>query len=201
MHGSYTGDNDDNSLFSAMGVEIYENTFNNGAFGMDLFDQRGGMALCYNNIFTGTYTGVWIQARAEDNANLINPITSANGEYKYVNSSYYFGNRYLGTNIVPAIILSQVDHGSPVGLVPQANRDFYNENPLFDGTNGVGVGTFAKRPSTCVLPANARTGVGYWATDQSILYVATANNTWTVFFTPYTYPHPLQTLLSDATDK
>ncbi len=63
-------------------------------------------------------------------------------------------------------------------------------------TGGVGSGTLAARPSTCT------TGVAYWATDQGSwnqsgsggqgeLFKCTATNTWTLFYTPYTYPHPL----------
>lgn len=66
----------------------------------------------------------------------------------------------------------------------------------FNGTAGVGNGTLAARPSTCT------TGVAYWATDQGSwnksgnggqgeLFKCTATNTWTLFYTPYTYPHPL----------
>jgi hypothetical protein len=66
----------------------------------------------------------------------------------------------------------------------------------FNGTVGVGSGTLASRPSTCT------TGVAYWATDQGSwnhssgggqgeLFKCTATNTWTLFYTPYTYPHPL----------
>lgn len=67
-----------------------------------------------------------------------------------------------------------------------ANRDYYAYNASFDGTTGVGVGLLASRPATCT------TGVGYWATDTEILYVATATNTWEPYYTPYTYPHPLR---------
>jgi hypothetical protein len=46
--------------------------------------------------------------------------------------------------------------------------------------------------------------VAYWATDQGnwnqsgngqgsgVLYQCTATNTWSVYYTPYTYPYPLQ---------
>lgn len=86
----------------------------------------------------------------------------------------------------------------------QANRDYYNYNASFNGTTGTGCGALASRPATCT------TGVGYWATDQSCssltdrvgvapstpisgtLYKCTATDTWTSYFTPYTYPHPLR---------
>jgi hypothetical protein len=86
-----------------------------------------------------------------------------------------------------------------------ANRDFYSEvsqsaqtSPTspFNGTVGTGYGTLANRPITCTP------SVGYWATDQGSwntsgsggqgqLFVCTATNTWTLYFTPYAYPHPL----------
>lgn len=88
------------------------------------------------------------------------------------------------------------------------NRDFYYENANqsaqtsatypFDGstTIGVGHGPSAFQPTTCT------TGVAYWATDQGNwnqsgsggqgeLFKCTSTNTWTLSYTPYTYPHPL----------
>jgi hypothetical protein len=74
-----------------------------------------------------------------------------------------------------------------------------NGGGAFDGTVGVGSGTIASRPATCT------TGVGWWATDQGswdttiaantsgLFYKCTSTNTWTLFYTPYTYPHPLVT--------
>jgi hypothetical protein len=85
----------------------------------------------------------------------------------------------------------------------KANRDFYDYTASFNGTSGMGAGTLANRPATCTP------GVAYWATNQSTsdlkgmvgknpttpiagtLYKCTAANTWTEYFKPYVYPHPL----------
>jgi hypothetical protein len=98
---------------------------------------------------------------------------------------------------------------APVGAVEGvmiANRNFYSQSvgqtaqtsstSPFNGSSGTGWGTLANRPSTCTQ------GVGYWATDQGNwnqsgsgsqgeLFVCSAANTWSLYYTPYTYPHPL----------
>ena len=90
-----------------------------------------------------------------------------------------------------------------------ANHDYYtdnsNGNPQeqtsptspFNGSKGVGFGTLANRPTSCTPQ------VGYWATDQGSwnqsgngfgqgeLFICTATDTWSLSYTPYTYPHPL----------
>ena len=96
-----------------------------------------------------------------------------------------------------------------VSLASQTSQS----NP-FNGTMGVGHGTLANRPSTCTTTPEAldagNGGVGYWCTDcgnwntstsnsrgvqangtSGQLYVCTATNTWSLYYTPYTYPHPL----------
>jgi hypothetical protein len=87
---------------------------------------------------------------------------------------------------------------SPEGLVGDTtgilsdNKDYYQqflatygESGSFNGTAGIGQGLLSARTSTCT------TGVGYWATDTTTLYTCNTTNTWTTYYTPYTYPHPL----------
>lgn len=92
----------------------------------------------------------------------------------------------------------------------QENRDYYKTSSSFTGATGVGCGTLANRPATCT------TGVGYWVPNTTddptagscsdltnfaganatyhgagTLYKCTATNTWSTYFVPYSYPHPL----------
>lgn len=78
------------------------------------------------------------------------------------------------------------------------DRDYfvYNTSPGSNQTSGVAEGNFASHPSTC------SNGVGYWALDRGswntnlaantsgALYVCTSN-TYNLYYTPFTYPHPL----------
>jgi len=91
--------------------------------------------------------------------------------------------------------------------VTQENRDYYlqlpnyKESATFNGTAGIGVGTHAQRLTftTCKAgPGGNTPGVGFWETDTQTLYVCNPTNTWTTYYQPYTYPHPL-TQSSSAT--
>ncbi len=58
------------------------------------------------------------------------------------------------------------------------NRDFYT-------IPASRVGPLSALPPTCI-PYE-----GYFATDENTLYKCTAPDTWTAYYTPYKYPHPL----------
>lgn len=131
-----------------------------------------------------------------------------------------FRNYNASTNAkqdgVPSHPWNEPNYG-PLHLL--ANRDYYNAvsaspqiSPTspFNGTTGIGHGTLANRPTNCTHTTapggDEGGGVMYWATDQGswnvsgdgrgsgVLYRCSAANTWTVHYTPYTYPHPLQAL-------
>jgi hypothetical protein len=106
------------------------------------------------------------------------------------------------------------------------NEDFFNgvnasnpnscatNAPIGDGTCGIGYGTLAQRPATCTGPnGNGTGGVLYWATDQGgdwdtthggandgAVYRCTSTNTWTSYYTPYTYPYPQSSLNAQLKD-
>jgi hypothetical protein len=105
---------------------------------------------------------------------------------------YAWANNYSDAGYSPEGIV-----GDNTGMLKD-NVDYYQqfgtygESGSFNGTKGIGEGLFSARPSTCTAgPGGNTLGVGYWATDTNTLYVCNPTNTWTIYYTPYTYPHPL----------
>ena len=102
---------------------------------------------------------------------------------------YVWNNNYVPQYYTAAPIIGNSTGGSGASITTQ-NTDFYvqfgtyGEIGTFNGTRGIGQGTFAGITATCTV------GVGYWATDQSKLYVCSATNVWTAYYTPYQYPYP-----------
>jgi len=104
----------------------------------------------------------------------------------------YFWDNIKGSSTQVSVDVNTGDYNA---VHIQSNRDYYTYTASFNGTSGVGIGTLANRPGTCTP------GVAYWATDQGnwntkgddgVLYKCTSPNTWVKYYTPYTYPHPLQ---------
>jgi hypothetical protein len=167
--------------------EYYGNTITNGA-GYRWMAHRGSWGMYFDNAFTGTtnpsngilqYNGCGNGDIYPDPAGAYIPV---------VNNTYGFSNT---TNGIEQPFVIQLND---CGIAENVN--FWNYNSAFNGTVGIGRGVLAARPATCT------TGVGYWATDQGEwngshagsdgqFYKCTAANTWTLYYTPYTYPHPL----------
>lgn len=121
---------------------------------------------------------------------------------------YAWNNRWSDTAAkIPLFVEDFVTPPDYILLHVAADRDYYNSvskdaqtsnTSPFNGTTGMGFGTHISpdyRPTTCTPTSEAldagNGGVGYFATDENILYLCTSTNTWTAIYTPYTYPHPL----------
>jgi hypothetical protein len=211
----------------AINIEVYGNTGDNTSGGfLRTGILRSGVVTMFNNAYTGNYGNLVVATyRSCVNSNAIwggqcdgtnswDQNTGGSEGWRCVDQvgSFLDGGQGANFSTVPAYFWNNtVDGTRKDAVVINAppfdcarlllhlieDRDFYNENPSFDGTSGIGVGPIASRPSTCTPE------VGYWATDEGEwnseqagadgrLYKCTATDTWTLYYTPYTYPHPLQ---------
>ncbi len=184
MHGNGgTGKN-----WAGMGVEIYENVLEAGSRIAKIADIRGGKALVYDNrVNTTSRSKSWVSVR-EEFKDALNPpaVNPKSGQPQHVSETYIWGNNQDGETIYKTTVAATVDYGGKIGIVPQRNVDFWQQEPNFDGTSGIGVGPLAERPAKGVA------GVGYWATDVKKLFRWSVSNQWEEFYVPFPYPHPLR---------
>lgn len=185
-HGNQT------SVCGLMGFELYGNKLNKTISSGILIDHRGGQGMVFYNYSSNGFT-----AKVRDEYDESIGPCGGKGYTQNVNNAYHFNNIYGSTQVLTVC-------SSGCSSIPE-NSSWWTTNTSFNGTEGVGCGTLSKRPSTCTV------GVAYWATTQSCsdltgmvganpatpisgtLYKCTAPNTWTAYYTPYTYPHPLRT--------
>jgi hypothetical protein len=155
----------------------------------------GSMGVDGNRIPTSTYFGYPCKRQ---------PGRDIDGSLSPV---YVWNNRWTNNGQLISLACNDQGETNPNTCVNHlvANRDIYNgvsinaqTSPLspFNGSTGMGFGTLANRPASCTTNSlEPGGGVGYFATDdgaQGTLYRCSATNSWTVHYTPYTYPHPLQ---------
>lgn len=193
-----------------------------GSHGGRLFGQRGGKALWFYNNGMNMDSGYVQEEQPDSRSPVVNYpertlLQHVHDSYSWSNMNNYT-QRMSGPNLQydccpqannlcnPACY-EHADccyNGANTPCLLENVQYWIDKVETFNGTSGVGCGTLANRPSTCT------TGVGYWATNQSCsdltgmvganptnsisgtLYKCAFTNTWTSYYTPLTYPHPLR---------
>jgi hypothetical protein len=190
IHGSQNWSGGSGGQTSTMIVEAYGNGCYN-ATGYRWVNHRGSWGLYFNNLVTGS-GGMSLDLYGVTSPGRCDSDVGAVGYTIEVNNTYFWNNSDDGS------ISSAAINTASCGVTE--NTDFFNYNASFNGSTGIGRGTSAPGGS-------ATTGVAYWVastatptTNSAViqagtLYKATAPNTYTAYYTPYTYPHPL---LADA---
>ena len=187
-HGEFGGD-----MVAGFGVEIYGNLITNHSGRFSAL--RGGSSVVfYNRAPSGAGASSSIQQDAC-------PSSFMYDTDMITHDTYLFGNRNgeTGSFFTEGVSRSTANclgHST----LPVAGSEYFSSR----SSPAVTMGTLANRPATCT------TGQGYWATNQSTtdltgmvgvnpatpisgtLYKCTSTNTWTAFYKPYTYPHPLR---------
>jgi len=181
---------------STMVVEYYGNTLiNMGTYRW--VNHRGGWGMFYDNVLTGSGGNSIDLYGMSTPGSCPSDISPTPLNYNpVVNNSYFFNNTKNGTN-VPAIMYGS---GNPTHCSVTENANWWNQNSACTTSScsgGIGTGT---TPPT----GSCTTGVGYWVASTpsatasssviqgSSLYKCTAPNTWTKYYSPFTYPHPLR---------
>lgn len=189
---------------SIHGWEIYDNSFTfnvaNGN-GLDVW-MRGGTGVIYNNAFAGTRNGaISYQYDRGDGYPNCSQTGACSGSSAFDGNetgksgyacymqigmtgtagitsmpAYQWANTQGG--VVADTTLSGIAYDAGCGYQHvQFDRDVYR-------LGAASQDVYANLPGTCTV------GAGYWATDRSKLYKCTATNTWTEYYSAYTYPYP-----------
>lgn len=174
--------------------EFYNNTWAGPADVGSMFyaDIRAGSGLVFNNIHTGSLpadSGAHIYFEEEDSGYPA-AYQIGRGKSGVLYPAYVWGN---DSALDPVVL------GSPMVIL---DRDVYSSVTAGCASGGActsGVGSGTALPTTCTA------GVGFWKTDaggnwdtthgganDGALYKCTSTDTWTLSYTPYTYPHPAQ---------
>jgi hypothetical protein len=181
----------DSRSSGTMNVEYYGNIFIS-CTGYRWLHHRAYKGLYFNNRMAGSSSPDFACSQYDGSC-----YVDTDSDYSEIEGLYAWNNWLNGS-----LIDLTVDENNCGTLVE--NVRFWNYDSSFDGTVGIGCGDAA--PSI-----DCTTGVAYWVTSYvpaatppttledmrtycqaGKLYKATSTNSWSLFYEPYTYPHPLR---------
>lgn len=185
-----------------MVVEAFANTLiGRGASAYRWSFQRGGLALFFNNTNTGTSGDDLVLGNWDTNG-----CTSQNGVTgSQINNSYYWNNTSNGGQKDT----SNISGGGYNGVCPPvANVDIWNQAsasinaaPCTTAACTAGIGRATTAPTgictmgTAMWVASTATPTTSTSVNQAgKIYKCTNTNVWTLYYQPFTYPHPLRAL-------
>ena len=205
--------------------EIYKNTFIYEPYIWTTMFIRGGTGFVWGNDITGITQGLAFD-NVRSYRDVGGDVNQCNGESSWDENIESNGwpcrdqigrgkdmslwteeNPYPPQELEPAYVWLNRDDENILNVFVhnncgewiKSNRDYYNEIALFDGSSGVGSGTYSQM--SAIIPST--TNVGFWCTDKGsnwdtinldendgCLYVWNGDS-WEIKYIPYTYPHPL----------
>ncbi len=194
MWDVHNGSQGGGGLYANFGSEIYGN-YITAVNSIQVAQFRSGRNIATHNLVNNVGAGFAMQ-------NVTGcPPTGPYYSQQMLNSTYVWLNRTSSTG---SLISAYTGPSDCADNRLRENYEWWQDRSPFAGATGIGYGPLASRPATCT------TGVAYWATTQSVsnlsgmvgvnpptpisgtLYVCTSTNTWTSYYTPWTYPHPLR---------
>jgi hypothetical protein len=192
-HGSQNFPGGQTSTFV---VEYYGNTITTFS-GFRIINHRGSWGIYHNNFVFGSSNPGINMSQYDGGCNALVDATwpPPNAE---INNTYVFNNSVNGTNTsADAPVTALVNSICP----PTENVTFWNPNVAGCTTTacatGIGRGT-TEPTGTCTI------GTGYWVNSEpiatvdpniiqnGIFYKCTDTDTWSAYYAPYSYPHPLR---------
>lgn len=174
-------------------AEVYENTWHGLTGGCKIIDHRSGTGFIYNNKADSTMGpgNTTIRLREEDSSSAsylasCYPIKTVKPGYDPIINTYVWGNTVSILGAPPVNIRMYWNEYNEMDLITE-KTDYWTDTAIGSSadTGYITKGLGSAHPEIC------SDNDVYWETDNKKLYRCIGSNNWTFIYSPYTYPHPM----------